>query len=289
MSTNRRSGAWIIALISVFIVVGSLLTALLQGGYFETPGTPEPTATLRPTDSPQPTSADDPAPEATPTPSATPTQTPTSCLPPAGWMAYTTQPGDTLENLALARGISVIEIVQGNCLETADVPPGSTLFLPPLLPSTTPSPSNTPTNTQTLPPSSTSISCGPPAGWVKYTVKPGDTLFSLSQVLGVTVAQLQLANCLGNSTVIQAGQSLWVPFIPPSASRTPTPSPTHTVSPTASPSPSNTLTPQPSPTASSTPQPTQTLAPTATHTPTTMGYPPPGASPTPTGTGEPYP
>jgi LysM repeat protein len=58
----------------------------------------------------------------------------------------------------------------------------------------------------------TPILCGPPPGWVYYTVQAGDTLFRLSQIFGVSVWQLQFANCLGSSTTIQVGQLLFVPY-----------------------------------------------------------------------------
>jgi LysM repeat protein len=74
--------------------------------------------------------------------------------------------------------------------------------------------------------------CGPPFGWVRYTVRAGDTMFSLSLQFGVSVSTLQNANCLPN-TNIQAGQILWVPFILP----TNTPTPTETLIPTETPIP----------------------------------------------------
>lgn len=86
--------------------------------------------------------------------------------------------------------------------------------------SPTPTSSSTPTNTPTIasPTITESISiCGPPSRWVVYTVRPGDTLYRLSKVLGVSISQLQEANCLGNSTAIRAGTGLYVPFLPPAS------------------------------------------------------------------------
>ncbi len=54
--------------------------------------------------------------------------------------------------------------------------------------------------------------CGPFEGWVLYTVQPNDTLFGLSLIFEVSIADLQFANCLGDSTSIQVGQRLYVPF-----------------------------------------------------------------------------
>jgi LysM repeat protein len=84
--------------------------------------------------------------------------------------------------------------------------------------------SATATTVATLPPTATAITiansptpCGPPIGWVQYTVAAGDTLFQLSLRYGVSQQQLQTANCLA-TTEIKTGQVLFVPF---AASATP--------------------------------------------------------------------
>ncbi len=53
--------------------------------------------------------------------------------------------------------------------------------------------------------------CGRPGGWVTYSVQSGDTLYQLSQAFGVTVAQLQSANCIGTTTILHVGRILYVP------------------------------------------------------------------------------
>jgi LysM repeat protein len=95
---------------------------------------------------------------------------------------------------------------QANCLLSPSIPPGSILYVPPQ-------------------PTQTPIPCGPPAGWIIYIVKQQDTLFHISTLYRTTVPQLQAANCLGNSTLIITGQSLYVPnvvVITPTKSITPT-------------------------------------------------------------------
>lgn len=177
---------------------------------------------------------------------------PTTCPPPAGWVAYVVQAGDTLENLATRYQVSVETLSQANCLLTASILPGSVLYVPP-----------TPTRTP--------VPCGPPRGWVTYVVQAGDTLYRLSQAHGVTVQQLQNANCLGSSTLIRTGQILYVPPGPtrtPVTSRTPTPTSTPTGTSTL-PVPSvtpATSTPTLTATASSTPENTATTPPTRTPT-----------------------
>ena len=66
----------------------------------------------------------------------------------------------------------------------------------------------------------TQVPCGSPNTWVVYIVRPGDSLYRLSQVSGITIAVLQQANCLGTTTTLHTGQLLYVPrtvVIAPSA------------------------------------------------------------------------
>jgi LysM repeat protein len=88
-----------------------------------------------------------------------------------------------------------------NCLLTNALIPGSRLFVPPA-------------------PVSTPVRCGPPPGWIKgFTVHRGDTLFSISQSYGISLASLKLANCKDDRNLIFDGEVLWVPNI---TTRTPT-------------------------------------------------------------------
>jgi LysM repeat protein len=142
----------------------------------------------------------------------------------------------------------------------------------------TPTSTTTPTNT----PSPTGTPCGPPFGWVIYTIQRGDTLFSIGQATGASVAQLKLANCLVGDR-IDAGQRLFVPRLPrkpPTSTPTPiTPTPTNTpektrivkddptATPTATPTNTPTITPTPTDTPTITPTPTDTPTPTNTPCP----------------------
>jgi murein DD-endopeptidase MepM/ murein hydrolase activator NlpD len=71
---------------------------------------------------------------------------------------------------------------------------------------------------------------------VQYVVVQGDTLFQLSLRYGVSQAQLQAANCLVTPE-IKYGQTLYVPFVAPTATQA-EPSPTATTVPTDTPVPS---------------------------------------------------
>jgi LysM repeat protein len=125
------------------------------------------------------------------------TQTPTaaatltSCPPPQGWLLYMVRSGDSLYKLALQYRITSAEIGAANCLGINDLIPGQMIYLPPV-------------------PTRTPVRCGPPQSWVTYIVQPGDTLYRLGQVYGVTVSELQKANCLSGS-LIHIGQSFFVP------------------------------------------------------------------------------
>jgi LysM repeat protein len=221
--------------------------------------------------------------------SATSTNRPTtqlSCPPPAGWVLIRVNTADTLQSLSAIYHVPETDLIRANCLLTGSLIPGSTLYVPESLTIAL-------TDTATLvpvtrPPRKTVPSCGPPSGWVAYKVQTGDTLYRLSRLLNVSVAQLQQANCLGSSTIIRVGQSLWVPFMPPtstattgvlptSASPTATLSSTPTMTPSLTASSSATLTLTPSlsltlvPTYTNTPEPTytNTPVPTFTNTPVT--------------------
>lgn len=96
--------------------------------------------------------------------------------------------------------------------------------IPPSATQPTASPTLTSTATPTWTP--TARACQPRAGWVAYTVQPGDTLFLIGVRYGVTVTTMMAANCLGDD-YIAAGQILLVPPVTPQAAptsaRTPTP------------------------------------------------------------------
>jgi LysM repeat protein len=111
------------------------------------------------------------------------------------------------------------------------ITPNAELTLVPdtLTPSATTSATATPTTSQTPTlkgltplPVNTQAPCGSPNTWVVYIVKPGDSLYHISQIYRVTVADLQRANCLGSSSTLHTGQILYVPPWAPLAS-TPTP------------------------------------------------------------------
>ncbi len=188
-------------------------------------------------------------------------------------------------------GTSVLEGAPPQTTLPAPFPPSATLSTTPIedLEVSTAAPFEETLLTETVGvPPATESGCGAPPDWVTYIIQPNDTLFGLSLLLGVTVEDLQVANCLGSSTAIIAGQPLFVPFvpsIPPTATPVPVTTappkatvteipPSFTPPPSALPdpatlTPTSTITPPPaSPTFSVTPSPSDL---TAEPTPSTQG------------------
>ncbi len=197
-----------------------------------------------------------------------------SCTPPTGWLPYRVLAGDTLQSLTLTFPATIAEIVAANCLVVDTLPPNSIIYLPPTAMTVT----LTATQSQSV--------CGPPEGWVPYRVQLYDNLFSISLMFGVSVPELQIANCMGSSTTIYVGDYLMVPNLP-----TLTFTSTHTLTATfiyLTPQPTNTSTTAPTQTdtivtsPSFTPTPSPTTVPTESPTvsPTTPNTETPTASPT---------
>jgi LysM repeat protein len=204
-----------------------------------------------------------------PAPTSTLTEmVPTNCPPPRGWQQYVVPSGIILDELARARGITLNQLMEANCLVSQDLMPDIILYVPPLKPAHEPTHTEQP-NTGTPEPTLTilkvtPVPCGQPHGWVVYYVQAVDTLYLLGMIYNTTVTELQRANCLGNSTFISTGQRLYLPNLP---SPTPTDLPVQ-ASPTLR-KPKTRVTPT-SARHTSTPRPTQTpsLTPTHTFTPT---------------------
>ena len=130
--------------------------------------TPTPTTEPQSTSTPPPATAtpEPPTPTAVP-PTATPAPPPPAatqpggvCQPPASWVSYVVQTGDTLNTLAERTNVSVYDLQQVNCLESYTILPGQTVYLPftpptptatytptPITPTPTPTRTGTPTPT----------------------------------------------------------------------------------------------------------------------------------------------
>ncbi len=264
MQAKSAGNAIITAVLSILLMIGALSISLVE---FVPQETPTPTSIVPPSPIPvtatftiQPSATplllESPSPTITSTATITATA-PHTCPIPPGWAQVTIQLGDTLDNIALRYRINKEQLKSSNCLLGETLVPGTVLYVPPV-----------PTNTVTV--------CSPGAiGWIKaYTVKSGDTIYSIAVNHGVTANILKTVNCK-NSDLIYPGEILWVPNVP---TRTPAPTlppemtataiPTEPLTETALPytvTPIPTLTPEP-PTV--TPLPTNTPAPTLTASPT---------------------
>lgn len=153
---------------------------------------------------------------------------------PEGWLLYTVQPGETLASLAAGTQSTVADLSAANCLTDGQVTPGMQLLVP-------------------RQPSANL--CGPPQWWVRYQVRPGDTLGALAVNRGTTIDEILRANCR-DSLDLQAGQSIFLPPGVQTGGDVPipqpslTPLPTATAVPTLVPLPTATTGPmQPPPTA----------------------------------------
>ncbi|MGD8405404.1 MAG: LysM peptidoglycan-binding domain-containing protein [Anaerolineales bacterium] len=250
---RQIGGSILLAMFSVALVIGGISLALAESYVPEIPPTPTETSAPVPVfNSP------------TPQPIVLPTQTlfipsatvppPTTCPPPTGWVPITVQPGDSLATLASEFQVTSAQLSIANCLFSNSLLTGSIIYVPPV-------------------PTKTIRPCGPPAGWVRYTVQPGNTMTSLSLAFGVSISQLQFANCMSSTQYYLAvGQSIWVPNIP---TRTPYATATRTLTPVIIVFPTSTRT--------ATSSPTSTISPTATNTPTSTNIPTGTATSTATG------
>ncbi|GAB4454514.1 MAG: hypothetical protein Kow0070_01130 [Anaerolineales bacterium] len=245
---RQLGGGFVIAVISILLVIGGISLSLAETSAPSLPPTPSPLPTTFAVEfaSPLPSLTLPPA-----LPTATLAQA-VSCAIPAGWIPITVGANDTLYAIAERYKTTAENLDRSNCLNNLPPAPGTVLYVPPV-------------------PTVTVIPCGPPAGWIKaHIVQPGENLYRISLLYRTTVAQIQSANCMGTSTIIHAGQALWVPNVPTS-----TPAVTATATGTNTPLPVTathtfTITPDfgtPTLTATNTPAPTFTPSPTPSVTP----------------------
>jgi hypothetical protein len=137
---------------------------------------------------------------------------PTICPFPEGWLPYEMKSGDSLEGLAGERLAELADVMAGNCLSRPGALPGTIIYLPPPPPTLTPTITSTPTITFT--PTITLRPCDYPQGWVRYSLKPGDTLFKLGVLFKTNEVDLITGNCLPFGTALHAGDIMMVPTLP---------------------------------------------------------------------------
>ncbi len=214
-SLQRLAIAAGVLIIVVLTVVAALFLAME-----DLPEGEEPTALVQvtPTTPIPPTATPSPSPSATAEPPApTPSPSPTSPGP--------EEPTVTPSATATAT----------NSPEPTPAPPTPTQMV--VVVTATPPPGTPAQPGPATPPPAEGV-CQPPPTWVSYQVQVGDTLNSLAERTGSTVFELQQVNCLESFT-IQPGQTVYLPFIPPTPTITPTASATARPGPT----PTRTATP----------------------------------------------
>lgn len=112
-------------------------------------------------------------------------------MPTAGGTYYTVKAGDTLYSIAVKYKVTVAALAKANNITNYNlIRVGQVLLIP---------------GTATPPPATT----------VKYTVKAGDTLYSIATKYKITVAALAKANNITNYNLIQVGQVLIIPVAAP--------------------------------------------------------------------------
>ena len=173
-----------------------VISATPQDGSI-TIGAGGPTATPAPTETPLPgiTPTPTPGPTNTPDPGATPTLTPVpgtptpTPIPPTGEVRrYVVKPGDTLFSISRRYGVPLFDLATYNNIYNVNlIYVGQVLLIP----------------TSTTPP-------GGGTG-TTYTIKHGDTLYSIGRSYGYTVNQLVAYNNIQNPNLIYAGQTLYLP------------------------------------------------------------------------------
>jgi LysM repeat protein len=213
-ATEKKLPKWarpliVIGLTVLFLAAGFYGLYVLMNAQPQDLG-PTPTLTRTPTVTPSPSPTQTPAPTATSTP-----------VPP---LTYRIEPGDTLSGIAETFKTSVEDILALNPdLEPEALPVGRVLLIP--------AGTLTPTPSPTLDPS---LPTPTPGNFVIHVVEQGDTLISIADEYGVSIALIREANAdqlpVGSDDIFP-GQSLVVPL------GTPMPSPTPTVDPLATPTP----------------------------------------------------
>lgn len=112
-----------------------------------------------------------------------------------GTFIYTVQPGDTLMAITLRYNLSLADIAQANNLSDSNlIFPGQQLTLPDI------------SRGVPVPPKSTSEGVGQ-----TYTIQPGDTLFTIASIYGVSLDSIITTNRLANPDLLQVGQTLKIP------------------------------------------------------------------------------
>jgi LysM repeat protein len=156
----------------------------------------------QPADAAQPVEAVQPAEVAEPAPTPEP-------------VTYVLRPGDNLTRIAEANGTSVEAILAANGLSNANrIYAGQTLLIPPAADALAEAPSDATPAAGVA--ASSSDDGAPeaeatPAPGTPYTVRRGDSAFTIARQFGVSIDDLLAANGIANPNHVEAGQVLTIP------------------------------------------------------------------------------
>lgn len=163
------------------------------------------------------------------------------CIPDTSGTAFMVLSEGSIAQVAQTYGFEPAKLIQLNCLSTGLLSTGQVFYIPlaqEIAAAEAPASSDGQKPNAKQP--KKNVACGAPSGWATYVVRRGDTLSSLASKFGISVSQLQSANCIKNPKNLRTGQSIRVPFVqaivaqPTAARKKPTPViPTQPPAPTA--------------------------------------------------------
>lgn len=186
----------VVALVLALALVGTLVALALALGVFDPAdengpiaGASPTSAVLVPTPSPATASAG-----ASAAPSAGPTTAPTatSAAVPTPGGTHVVQSGETLFAIGVLYGVPYQQIMEANELDSEIIFVGQELFIP--------------------------VPATPGPGAAVHYVQPGESVFSIAELYGITPTELADANSLEDWNRIFVGQELVIPGVTPSAS-----------------------------------------------------------------------
>ena len=206
MESLRQIGIGILlAIISITVILGGFTLATAEGNL--SAKIPVATETFEPALAP------------TSVPSEIPPANSQPTLPLPTLPALTETPLATNTSVATHTPLATKTALATNTYMPTRVPSATAIMVP----TSTPLPAMTKIPTSTTRPVVTSpvyytavatyAACGAPYGWINYYVVSGDTLYGIGTRYGVSVSELQLANCMAGSVTIQIGKLLKVPNV----------------------------------------------------------------------------
>lgn len=129
--------------------------------------------------------------------------------PTPGPYAYVVQPGDTLGGIALQFGADPIALIEYNNILTPDnLTVGSTIMIPNYSPPV--GESAVASGDTEIAPSDVTLD-----GSIIHTVQPGEGLFEIAEMYGISSNEIALANDMTDTNLLRVGQELVIPGVTP--------------------------------------------------------------------------